>query len=196
MLQLASYGLPHRRQPCQADVYLLKHARITQAHERASPIRSLHFTAICHRLEELFPSCAPELKDSWVNVMCRKGSRCDRWAPRVSLSLCLRLLSKATVKYWAIRAFCQSESGVMGWGGGLRKRRIEARLLNSEAQRHNCQKSCSCTHKHTDGSCRENSDTSHSLPPWLILTLSCFSLSLSLKSFTPNKLCIYTVHCV
>lgn len=147
MLQLASYGLPHRRQPCQADVYLLKHARITQAHERASPIRSLHFTAICHRLEELFPSCAPELKDSWVNVMCRKGSRCDRWAPRVSLSLCLRLLSKATVKYWAIRAFCQSESGVMGWGGGLRKRRIEARLLNSEAQRHNCQKSCSCTHK-------------------------------------------------
>lgn len=119
MLQLASYGLPHRRQPCQADVYLLKHARITQAHERASPIRSLHFTAICHRLEELFPSCAPELKDSWVNVTCVEGGADATDGLQESLSL--RLLSKATVKYWAIRAFCQSESGVMGWGWGVEK---------------------------------------------------------------------------
>lgn len=119
MLQLASYGLPHRRQPCQSDVYLLKHARITQAHERASPIRSLHFTAICHRLEELFPSCAPELKDSWVNVTCVEGGADATDGLQESLSL--RLLSKATVKYWAIRAFCQSESGVMGWGWGVEK---------------------------------------------------------------------------
>lgn len=64
MLQLASDGLPHRWQPCQPDVYSLKYAQITQVHERTSPIQSSHFTAICHRLQELFPSCVHELKDS------------------------------------------------------------------------------------------------------------------------------------
>lgn len=164
----------------ESDPIVALHSNLSQAPRALSKLRSW--------IKRLLSECH----------MCRRGSRCDRWAPRVSLSL--SLLSKATVKYWAIRAFCQRESGVMGWGGGLRKQRIEARLLNSKAQRHNCQKSCSCTYKHTDGSCRENSDTSHSLahslPPRLILTLSCFSLSRSLKSFTPNKLCFYTVHCV
>lgn len=198
MLQLASYGPPHRWQPCQPDVHSLKYAQITQVHERTSPIQSSHFTAICHRLQELFPSCVHELKDSWVNVTCVEGGADATDGLQESLSL--SLLSKATVKYWAIRAFCQRESGVMGWGGDWENRGLKLDSWTQRHKRHNCQKSCSCTYKHTDGSCRENSDTSHSLahslPPWLILTLSCFSLSRSLKSFTPNKLCFYTVHCV
>lgn len=133
MLQLASYGPPHRWQPCQPDVHSFKYAQITQVHERTSPIQSSHFTAICHRLQELFPSCVHELKDSWVNVTCVEGGADATDGLQESLSL--SLLSKATVKYWAIRAFCQRESGVMGWGGGLRKQRIEARLLNSKAQK-------------------------------------------------------------
>lgn len=119
MLQLASYGPPHRWQPCQPDVHSLKYAQITQVHEHTSPIQSSHFTAICHRLQELFPSCVHELKDSWVNVTCVEGGADATDGLQESLSL--SLLSKATVKYWAIRAFCQRESGVMGWGGGIEK---------------------------------------------------------------------------
>lgn len=85
----------------KSDPFVALHSNLSQARRALSKLRSW--------IKRLLSECH----------MCRRGSRCDRWAPRVSLSL--RLLSKATVKYWAIRAFCQSESGVMGWGGGIEK---------------------------------------------------------------------------
>lgn len=160
----------------KSDPIVALHSNLSQARRALSKLRSW--------IKRLLSECH----------MCRRGSRCDRWAPRVSLSL--RLLSKATVKYWAIRAFCQSESGVMGWGGGDRE--SGGLKLDSWTQRHKgtTAKNRICAHTNTQTAAvgKTQTQVTHSLPPWLILTLSCFSLSL--KSFTPNKLCFYTVHCV
>lgn len=149
----------------ESDPIVALHSNLSQAPRALSKLRSW--------IKRLLSECH----------MCRRGSRCDRWAPRVSLSL--SLLSKATVKYWAIRAFCQRESGVMGWGGDWESRGLK---LDSWTQRHKGTTAKNPARAHTNTQTAAVGKTqiqvTHSLTPSLpdLFSLSRAFLSLALSN--------------
>lgn len=107
-------------------------------------------------------------------------------------SLSLSLLSKATVKYWAIRAFCQRESGVMGWGWDWESRGLK---LDSWTQRHKGTTAKNPARAHTNTQTAAVGKTQiqvthslpRSLPPSLTYSHSLVLFSLSLSQILHSK---------